>query len=135
MVIIFLHFFTVLTAVAGSATGPLYDASESIHTPFHSVSTEVGQCRPTPLWCWRRVLSVANFKLYLNGIIPYVLICNLLYTAQHTLLRVSQRMLLATVHSFSLLTRIVWDRCTSLYTSATLRHLACFWSLAKIECC
>ena len=55
------------------------------------------------------VLSVANFKLYLSGIIPYALICNLLYAAQHTLLRVSHHMLLAIVHSFSLLNRIVWD--------------------------
>lgn len=47
-----------------------------------------------------KVLSIANFKLYLNGIAPYVLLCSLFSMAQHCLLRGRHHLLVAIVHLF-----------------------------------
>lgn len=66
------------------------------------------------------MLSATKFKFYLDGIVPYVLICSLLYTAQCTLLRVSHQMLMAVVHLFSTLYSTAWYQCTSLYASSSL---------------
>lgn len=72
------------------------------------------------------MLSATNFKFYLDGIVPYVLFCSLLYTAQCTLLRVSHQMLMAIVHLFSTLYSTVWYQCTSLYA------FSCLWAFGLI---
>lgn len=68
------------------------------------------------------ICSFANIKIYLNGVITYAFICNLLCTPQHTPLRVSHHMLTAIVHLFSLLYSITWDECTHIFRYS--RHWA-----------
>lgn len=81
------------------------------------------------------VLSVANFKLYLNGIAPYVLICNLLILL--TILSWGELpYAVAVVHLFSLLYSIAWYQRPSLYAFFRRRAFGLFLRLrCSKECC
>lgn len=81
------------------------------------------------------VLSVANFKLYLNGIAPYVLICNLLILL--TILSWGELpYAVAVVHLFSLLYSIAGYQRPSLYAFFCRQAFGLFLRrCCSQECC
>lgn len=130
---------SALTTIAVSVAGPPHNALERMHRKFLGLF-----CRSGAAQGWlssdlqppnKIVLSAVNFKLYLDGIVPYVLICSLLYTAQCTLLRVSHQMLMAVVHLFSLCTVPCGTNVPVSMHSLIFGHLAWFWGFAIIQHC